>query len=243
MERLKPKDVQAKQELSNALHQATQHTLARLRDLSTSLAHVSGPEQGGLLEKEVVEIEARLQHLLNLLEGRIRDASKQNSAYDALAAQIDSLRKDVDFCKAALLQLLQMEIRPDERLAKTRELGVQVVLNLGKLEALELELGQCEAFYPEDEGMVALTRELEGVRTGLAQVHQDFAIREAESQVALVSWTACQENIVKATPFIEAGALKVSKGFIKPTSLEDAKRLKAEMNVRGKVFTHFLKSG
>lgn len=222
-------DRRLKEDMSTSLRKGTEDTLFNLKNLASSLTQLGGKEQRNILEKEVVDIENRLSALLSLLDG------KSSETVDALSAEIEALRKDVEFCKSALLQLLNSTQTPAEKLKTTRDIAIQMESHLTRLQSLENDVRKQGHSLPVEhiDELMAQLGELKG---GMDQVVGEVKKEEGASEKAFATWTDCQDTLGAAKRWVEENGSRIRKGFVRPASLDEAKVLNVQIKVNIRTF-------
>ncbi|KAF4531687.1 hypothetical protein B566_EDAN017473 [Ephemera danica] len=141
-------DLQTKQNLSVALREATEEMLKKLRDLCAALAAVVPPKKP-VLEKEVTEIERRLQVVLETVHERVVYLESFQARWTKFSCQLGELRAWCQTAPTLLDQLAAPDMSPAERVNKAHTLQAQLqdktrLLNALAAEARELFLDQRE---------------------------------------------------------------------------------------------------
>lgn len=137
-------DLQAKQEMSIHLRKATEDMLKRLRDLCSNLCQIAAVENQPLLQKEVTEIEKRLQVTLETVQERVVYLQQFNTKWTKFQSQLGELQTWAQITAPGMLQALQSEdITPEDRVLKATQLQQQLkeklnILNLLNDEAVEI---------------------------------------------------------------------------------------------------------
>ncbi len=214
-------DLQSQQ---NVLRVATEETLTQLKDLCTSLSHVSKPEKKDVLEREVQEIETRLLELNNLLDEKIRRLLEQNNRIGALGDQIAQLRDWMLAAQAALQHLLTVEMSPEERVRQTHELQKQIAEKMKELEGLEKEVGGDEDSK--------LMEQMDTLKEEMLSLNDTVKVQAVETSEALEVFTHCKSDLEKVNPWLEKAELKLAMGLGRPSTLEESKLMAQQIQVR-----------
>lgn len=216
-------ELRDKQELSKALRIATEELLKKLRELCQTLCTMTAPERKPLLQKEVTEVERRLQVTLETVQDRVVFLEQLNGRWTRFNSDLGELRDWTRHNAPAMVHALQSaELGPQERLASTQLLQRQIDQ---KAELLDVLDGQAQELVQEDEANLE-AQQLRGEINSLKESLRSLKFSAEAAEHAMESSVACYEKhaavagIIK--PWLEKAQLRTAAGIPKPINLQDA---------------------
>ncbi|KAK9694281.1 Spectrin repeat [Popillia japonica] len=224
-----PAELQAKQNMSVHLREATEEMLRRLRDLCTNLVKIAPPEKKPALEKEIREIEERLQTTLVNVDEHVVHLERVNTQWSQFQTKVHDLQSWTVQNTPKLLTITQeFEAPPEERAVKATLLHSQLAEKLHLLQSVESEAKSLmfdETDSPETQKMKAEIATLQNSVLALnATVENQVVVANRDLQ----HYKACQSMIHEIMPWIEEAELKVSSGLGKPATMEEALLMQKE---------------
>ncbi|XP_071454862.1 muscle-specific protein 300 kDa-like [Hetaerina americana] len=218
-------DLQAKQDMSIALREATEEMLKKLRDSCAKLTTVAAPEKKPLLLKEVTEIERQLQVVLETVQERVVYLEKFNARWTTFQSRLEDLKKWADVNGPQQLKAIEsIEKSPLERVQKVKVLQQQIAEKFGVLELLDNEAQGILKDDSENTEAANLCRDVAEIKNLVANLQKAVELQADNAEEALSSWQDYQGDLQKVKPWVERAEVKVSAGIPKPVSLAEAQQ-------------------
>lgn len=225
-------DLQAKQDMAIHLREATEDMLKKLRDLCMSLMNFAPPDKKPLLEKEVTEIEKRLQVTMETVQERVVYLQQFNAKWTKFQSRLGDLQQWTVQNAPALLAAVQAEdVSPEERVRKTSVLQGQLAERASILDMLKNEA--CELISDDNDNPEALKLRADVVALQERVVALNRSAETQSSAVTqdLASWQKYQASLQDIKPWVEQAEVKVTMGVPKPVSLQEAIRIQHDVKL------------
>lgn len=224
-----PGDLVAKQQLAVRLREATESLLRKLRDLCIDLSKLTEAEKHPFLEKEVKEIEERLQTTMREVQERVVYLEQFQVKFSNFQSKLGHLQSWTSQSAPQLLTSVQEgDIGPEERINKTTLLQSEVAQKMNLLD----ELGhEAKSLYVDE----ANNPEAQTLKSQIASLQERVLAlnRNVEEQAVTVTkdlenWEKYQRFVQEIKPWVSEAENKISQGFSKPSTLNEAVHLQNE---------------
>lgn len=224
-----PAELQAKQEMSIHLREATEEMLRKLRDLCGNLRKITAPEKQNELEKEVLELETRLHNTIENVQERVVYLQQYTTKWSHFQNRLGDLQSWAIQNAPHLLSAVHEDaLAPEERVTKTSVLQTELqnkVQLLTELNNEATELYPDVTNNPEAQKMKSEVLALQEKIVGLNQVAAKHANAVARD---LQTWKQVQNKLEEIKPWIEECEHKVHVGIPKPATIEEAVQLQMQ---------------
>ncbi|XP_068085330.1 muscle-specific protein 300 kDa [Anabrus simplex] len=222
-------DLQAKQDLSVSLREATEDMLRRLRDLCQSLCNLTAPERKPLLQKEVTEIERRLHVTLETVQDRVVYLQQFKAQWTRFQARLGELKEWTQQGAPALMEQLQaQELTPEERLKRAQVLQAQISDKVAVLDVLSAEAAELLQADAENVEATQLRSEVLALRDAVGMLQHAVGVQMGSVERDLVSWQEYRHGLQEVRPWVEQAEVKVSMGMPKPITFMEAQNLQQQ---------------
>lgn len=230
-----PAELQAKQEMSIHLREATEEMLRKLRDLCKTLGQTTAPDNQTILEKEVSEIEERLHTTIENVQERVIYLQKHSAKWTQFQNQLGDLQAwAIQSAPQLLSSVHEDALAPEERVTKTTSLQSELhqkISVLSQLQKAAQELCPDVTDNPEAEKMkaevVCLQEKISTINANAAK-HANAVTRDLET------WKEVQNHLVAIKPWIDKSEMKINMGIPKPATIEEAIQLQSNVKEFGK---------
>ena len=232
-----PAELQAKQDMSIQLREATEEMLRRLRDLCSNLLKLAPPEKKPTLEKEVEDIEHRLhetlvnvdEHVLHLESVSTKWSTFQNKIFDLQNWTVQNAPK--------LLSVTQEnDVPPEERVLKTTLLQSQLAEKVNLLKFLENEAQELIPEETDSAETQKIKSEISALQSNVMALNTSIENQYLIVNRDLDNWKRCQSTLQEIVPWVEEAEVKISVGTSKPATLEEAVMLQQQLQQFGQEY-------
>lgn len=225
-------DLQAKQDMSIHLREATEDMLRKLRDLCASLINLTAPEKQPILKKEVTEIEKRLQVTMETVQERVVYLQQFNAKWTKFQSRLGDLQQWVVQNVPALMSAIQTEeVSPEERVKKTSVLQGQLNEKVSILDTLGDEAAELLTDDSDNPEALKLKSEVVALKDRITVLNQSVNTQSSAVQKDLSNWQKYQAGLLEVKPWVEQAEVKVTMGMPKPINLLEAVKLQHEARI------------
>lgn len=222
-------DLQAKQDMSIHLREATEDMLKKLRDLCSSLATLTSPEKKPQLQKEVADIEERLQSTMQVVEERVVHMHQFSTKWTSFQSRLGDLQQWTVQNAPALLSAVQAEdISPEERVRKTSALQGQLIERLNVLQALHGEATHLVPVECEHPDAMRVRSDIVALQDRVTALNRSVESQSSAVTKDLANWQQYQAGLQDIKPWVEQAEVRVTMGMAKPLTLQEAVRMQHE---------------
>ncbi|KAJ8930094.1 hypothetical protein NQ314_017138, partial [Rhamnusium bicolor] len=225
-------ELSAKKEVLVHLQESTNEMLRKLRDQSVNLSK-QAPEQKPKLEKEVQEIEHRLNTTLTNVTERVVFMEQYHTKWSTFQSKLGHLQNwTVQEAPQLLSSVDEYAITPEDRVQKAENLQKEIIHKINVLDELSNEASQLQVDDNPDADK--LKAEVVALQDRVVALNKNL-----EGQTAIVirdlkNWKTYQSSIKEIKPWIENAEAKIQMGLPKPATLEEAVQLQNETKQFGK---------
>ena len=210
-----------KQEMNEHLNETTDQMLRKLQNHSNNLAKLANPERKPLLEKEVVEIEQRMQTVIDTVSEKIEYLEQLNVKWVHFTGTLQELQTWYANARNVLERLVTLEMSPDDREAQTNELIDRINKKMSVIEALEDEAGELLEGEPSEDAM-QFSSELHCLKVNVATLNKHAEKHSETVRHDHKHWQEYQVAVQEIKPWLETAETKVAVGLAKPNSMQEA---------------------
>ncbi|XP_050705317.1 muscle-specific protein 300 kDa-like [Eriocheir sinensis] len=209
-----------KQEMNDHLSETTDQMLRKLHSHSNNLAKLANPERKPLLEKEVVEIEQKMQTVIDTVSQKIEFLEQLNVKWVHFTGTLQELKSWLTNAQNTLERLVTLEMSPEDRDAQTNELQVRIEEKMAVIRTLEEEAEELLEGEPSNDAL-QFSAELSDLKmnTNILSKHTEKHAETVHSD--LKHWEEYQEEVKEIKPWLEVAEAKVAVGLSKPNSMQD----------------------
>lgn len=228
-----PAELQAKQEMSIQLREATEEMLRKLRDLCRTLGETTAPDNHTELEKEVSEIEERLHTTIENVQEQVVYLQKCSSQWTQFHNQLGDLQTWAIQNAPQLLSAVHEDVlAPEERVTKTTTLQSELHQKITMLNQLQRAADElCPEDVTDNPEAQKMRVEVGALQQKIANINQNAAKHANAVERDLQTWKEVQNHLVAIKPWIEESEVKINMGIPKPATIEEAIQL--QNNVKG----------
>lgn len=230
-----PAELQAKQEMSIHLREATEEMLKKLRDLCRTLGQTTAPDNQSLFEQEVSEIEERLHTTIENVQERVIYLQKYSANWTQFQNQLGDLQTwAIQNAPQLLSSVHEDALAPEERVTKTTNLQSELhqkITVLNQLQKAAEELCPDVTDNPEAEKMKA---EVVCLQEKISTINANAAKHANAVAKDLQTWKEVQNHLVAIKPWVEKSEMKINMGIAKPATIEEAIQLQNNVKEFGK---------
>ncbi|XP_066158002.1 muscle-specific protein 300 kDa isoform X10 [Euwallacea fornicatus] len=221
-----PTDLISKQQHVKHL-QEVRNEIAPLRELTSKLSQDITAPQKAQLEKDVLEVEKRLETTTTNIQEQIALLQHYKSQWTSFQSQLGQLKEwSSQEAPQLLSSVRDSNIAPEERVEKTQLLQSEISKKEIVLEQLTQEASK--TFQKESADAQTLKSDIVALQDRVSELKSSV-----QSQAALVSqdlenWKTYKASLEKIAPAVQKVELKVQSGLPKPATLEEAIKLQSE---------------
>ncbi|KAF7272974.1 hypothetical protein GWI33_014281 [Rhynchophorus ferrugineus] len=227
-----PNDLVSKQQLIRYLQDARED-IVPLKELSAKLSQEAIEPQKAQLEKEVREVEQRLDTTTSNIMEQIAFLQQYSTKWTGFQSQMSLLRNwSVQEAPLLLSSAHDVNITPEDRLEKTQRLQTEISHKLQQIDELKQQGSQ--AIVDNSPDAQKFKAEIVALQERVAAIQ-----KSAEGQAALVSkdlenWKSYKSSLEEITPAVQQAELHIQGGIPKPTTLDEAVKLLYETKIFSK---------
>ncbi|KAK3930234.1 Nesprin-1 [Frankliniella fusca] len=222
-------ELRDKQATCKALREATETMLKRLRDLYAALCAVTAPDTKPVLQREVTEIETRLQTTLEATQLRVRHLEALQARWGQLETRLGDVHTWTVASAPALLARLQAaDVEPEQRASHAQTLQQQLAQKATVLGEVEAEAEQLLGELVDGPDAAEVRKRVAGVRAEVAQVRAEAAQQSRAVETDLQQWQRYQTALAEVRPWLEQAEVRVAAGaqrLQRPGTLAEAEDL------------------
>ncbi|CAL4067051.1 unnamed protein product, partial [Meganyctiphanes norvegica] len=198
--------------------------LRKLNTYSNNLAKLSDPEKKPILEKEVVEIEQRMQTVIDTVTEKIEYLNQLNVRWVHFTGTLNDLRTWKTNAQNVLERLVTLEMSPESRDTQTLQLMNHISEKMSIINVLESEAAALLEGEPSQEAL-QFSAELMEVKECIETLRRHTAKHADTVHQDLIHWQAYQAGIKEIRPWIEEAETKVAIGYAKPATIQETLQL------------------
>lgn len=222
-----PNELVNSQQLCIQLREDTDDLLKKLRETSDNLGKQTGPEQYQQFNREVHDIEQRLNTTLTNVQEHVVFLQEHNTKWTTFQTKLTQLQNWTTQTAPHLLSSVQEDtVTPEDRLTKTNILQSEVVHKVNLLDELGKEAQQL-AIEDNPEAQ-KLKADLVALQDRVVAINKSVESQAVTVNRDLKNWQAYQSSIQEIKPWVEQAEIKVQTGVPKPGSLEEAILLQSQ---------------
>ncbi|KAK3865215.1 hypothetical protein Pcinc_029165 [Petrolisthes cinctipes] len=210
-----------KQEMNEHLNETTDHMLRKLHSHSNNLVKLADPEKKSLLEKEVVEIEQRMQVVIDTVTEKIEFLEQLNVKWVHFTGTLQELRSWLINSQNILERLVTLEMTPEDRDKQTIDLQAKINEKLAVIRTLEEEAEELLEGEPSSDAL-QFSAELSELKMNVSTLKKHTEKHAETAHSDLIHWKEYQKEIQEIKPWLESAETKVAVGLNKPNSIREA---------------------
>lgn len=210
-----------KQEMNEHLNETTDQMLRKLHSHSNNLAKLANPERKPLLEKEVIEIEQRMQMVIDTVSEKIEFLEQLNVKWVHFTGTLQELKSWLSNAQNVLERLVTLEMSPEDRDSQTSELKDKLSEKMAVVRTLEEEAEELLEGEPSNDAL-QFSAELSELKMNISTLNRHTEKHAETVQNDLKHWKEYQKGIQEIKPWLEEAETKVAVGMSKSNSLQEA---------------------
>lgn len=214
-------ELSSKQEMNEHLNETTDQMLRKLHSHSSNLVRLADPEKKPVLEKEVVEIEQRMQTVIDTVSQKIEYLEQLNIKWIHFTGTLQEMKSWLANAQNVLERLVTLEMSPEDRQNQTIDLRAKINQKMAIIKTLEDEVEELMEGEPSTEA-VQFTGELGDIKTSLLTLNKHTEKHFETVQHDLSHWQEYQVGVQEIRPWLENAETKVAVGMARPNSMQEA---------------------
>lgn len=209
-----------KQEMNDHLNETTDQMLRKLQSHSNNLAKLATPERKPLLEKEVIEIEQKMQTVIDTVSQKIEFLEQLNVKWVNFTGTLQELKSWLTNAQNTLERLVTLEMSPEDRDAQTNDLQTKLEEKMAVIRTLEEEAEELLEGEPSNDAL-QFSAELSELKMNYDTLSKHTEKHAETVHSDLEHWNEYQEEVKEIKPWLEGAEAKVAVGLSKPNSMQD----------------------
>ncbi|ERL91661.1 hypothetical protein D910_08989, partial [Dendroctonus ponderosae] len=221
-----PSDLLAKQQLVRNLQEAHDDILP-LRELTLKLSQETTGAQKAQLEKDVSDVEHRLQTTTTNIQEQIALLQQYKTQWSGLQSRLVQLKDwSVQEAPHLLSSVNDCNTTPEERVQRTQKLQSDIAQKVDFLHTLKQEASK--ALSQDSPDGQALRSDILAVEERVTSIKSSVAGQAALVSKDLENWKSYKASLEKVAPVVQQAELKVQSGVPKPATLEQAVKAQSD---------------
>ena len=209
-----------KQEMNDHLSETTDQMLRKLHSHSNNLAKLANPERKPLLEKEVIEIEQRMQTVINTVSQKIEFLEQLNVKWVNFTGTLQELKSWLTYAQNVLERLVTLEMSPENRDTQTIDLQHKIDEKMAVITTLEEEAQELLEGEPSNDAL-QFSAELSELKMNFGTLSRHTEKHAETVHSDLRHWKDYQEELKEIKPWLDVAETKVAVGLGKANSMQD----------------------
>ena len=220
-------ELKARHEASVQLRQATEDMLRRLRSLLEGFCSLVAAQERCHLEKEVVEIEQRIQTLQTLNMDKIAALEDFNTRLKFILSKVESIVGWLQQAHKLLHQLVSLNLSPDERLKRTNDLQADIKDKLSLVEMVQKESKIVSGLLgtAQSSTCVLLGVDIDNLHATIWQMSAELDKQSTTVFQDVAHWEEYSAQAAEVKPWLEEAEMRVASSVQRPSSISEIEDL------------------
>lgn len=221
-----PLDLVSKQQLVKQLEEARSE-IVPLKELTVKLSQDVTEPQKTQLEKDVTEVERRLETTTTNVQEQITFLQQYKTQWSTFQTRLGQLRDwSLQEAPQLLSSVKDSALTPEEKVHKTQFLQSEISQRENVLHQLRQEASK--TFEKESPDAQIIKTDLVALQERVATLKSSAESQAASVSQDLQTWKTYKSSLEQITPSVQQAELKVQSGLPKPKTLDEAIKLQTE---------------
>ncbi|XP_022255070.1 nesprin-1-like [Limulus polyphemus] len=216
-------ELKVKQKMSIQLREATEAMLERLRSLGKDLVQHVTTQRQPLFEKEVVEIEKQIRVILQTMTEKVVYLEQTTQKWITFTAKLEEISNWIEQAQNMLDRISLEDLPLADSTRHAQQILSEITQQTEVLRNLERESQELANEQPDSENVKELNAQLADLRQKLQKLEETTKVTLENLSRNLEAVEEYKRFISKENEEIKLAETRISEGFVRPVSLEDAR--------------------